>query len=52
VEYLGTTYNLNLEINPGVVTYFRFKGRNGFFTDLPPAPGSDFDPETDIQPVP
>jgi murein DD-endopeptidase MepM/ murein hydrolase activator NlpD len=52
VEYLGTTYNLKLKINPGVVNYFSFKGRHGFFTALPPAPGSDFEPEAEILPVP
>ena len=45
ISYLGTTFNLKLKINPGVVNYFSFKGRNGFFMDMPPAPGNDFEPD-------
>jgi hypothetical protein len=37
VEYLGTTYNLKLKINPGVVNYFSFKGRHGFSPLYPSA---------------
>ena len=44
ITYLATTFNLKLKINPGVVNYFSFKGRHGFSMDLPPAPGSDFEP--------
>jgi murein DD-endopeptidase MepM/ murein hydrolase activator NlpD len=51
ITYLGTTFNLKLKINPGVVNYFSFKGRHGFFTDLPAEPGSDFEPDVEI-PIP
>ncbi len=52
ITYLGTTFNLKLKINPGVVSYFVFKGRHGFFTELPPAPGSDFEPDLDVGSTP
>jgi len=45
IEYEKTTYKYNITINSGAVTYFRFKGKEGFYTDLPqnggfsPAPG-------------
>jgi hypothetical protein len=35
IEYEKTTYQYNITINSGAVTYFRFKGKEGFYTDLP-----------------
>lgn len=45
VDYLGKTYNLNLQIQPGLVTFFSFRGSRGFNTFVPTPPGIDFTPE-------
>jgi murein DD-endopeptidase MepM/ murein hydrolase activator NlpD len=44
IAFAGSNYNLDFEIKPGMVTYFSFRGRNGFFPGLPPTPGSSFTP--------
>jgi len=33
-----------VEIHPGQISYFTFKGENGFSSDLPPAPTLNFVP--------
>jgi hypothetical protein len=45
VDYLGRTYNLNIQIQPGLVTFFSFRGSRGFNTFVPTPPGIDFTPE-------
>ena len=40
----GTLYNYDIAIEPGRVSYFKFQGRKGFTTNLPPTPTSDFTP--------
>lgn len=45
VEYLGKTYDLEVEIKPGLVTFFSFRGSRGFNTFVPTPPGIDFTPE-------
>lgn len=44
IAFAGSLYNLNFHIQPGMVNYFTFQGRNGYNTDPPPAPGADFTP--------
>jgi hypothetical protein len=44
VPYLGTIYDLDLKIQPGLVTYFTFQGRNGFWTGPPSEPGANYTP--------
>lgn len=44
ISYNGSVYNQDLQINPGMITYFTFHGMRGFKLDLPPAPGADFVP--------
>jgi murein DD-endopeptidase MepM/ murein hydrolase activator NlpD len=44
IAFAGSNYNLDFDIKPGMVTYFSFRGRNGFFPGLPPTPGSSFTP--------
>lgn len=44
VPYAGVIYNLAVDIRPGLTSYFTFRGKNGFKTDLPSAPGWDFSP--------
>jgi murein DD-endopeptidase MepM/ murein hydrolase activator NlpD len=44
LPYQGSTYDLDLHITPGMVSYFTFHGKDGFGTKLPPTPGADFTP--------
>jgi len=48
IAYAGILYKFDVEIKPGLVTYFRFRGRNGFTTELPSAPGASFIPPVEI----
>lgn len=48
IAYGGATYNLEVEIRPGMVSYFRFKGKNGYKTELPPSPDVTFTPPVEI----
>lgn len=53
VPYEGSTYNLEIDISPGRVSYFTFHGRGGFHTDIPPTPGTEFiPPEQTLTPNP
>ena len=45
VEYLGGTYPLNIQIQPGLVTFFSFRGSRGFNTFIPTPPGINYTPE-------
>ncbi len=44
IGYLGRTLEWQTTIQPGQVTYFTFRGRNGFFDDPPPTPEVEFTP--------
>lgn len=44
LPYEGTTYNTDIVINPGMVSYFTFRGRNGLNTDPPATPQPEFTP--------
>lgn len=44
IAYVGFAHNLDLQIIPGMVSYFSFQGRVGFSTELPPPPGEEFIP--------
>jgi murein DD-endopeptidase MepM/ murein hydrolase activator NlpD len=39
IDYEGIRYTYRITINPGAITYFRFKGTDGFYTDLPQPEG-------------
>jgi len=45
VDYLGRTYDLDIRIQPGLVTFFSFRGSRGFNTFVPTPPGIDYTPE-------
>lgn len=45
IDYETTKYAYNITVNPGTVTYFRFKGKEGFYTDLPKVDGFSPVPE-------
>lgn len=44
INYLSKIYRREVEIYPGLVTYFSFRGRSGFTSEAPPLPGGDFNP--------
>ena len=44
INYLSRIYRQEIEIYPGLVTYFSFRGRSGFTSEAPPLPGGDFNP--------
>ena len=44
INYLSRIYRREIEIYPGLVTYFSFRGRSGFTSEAPPLPGGDFHP--------
>jgi hypothetical protein len=44
INYLSRIYRREIEIYPGMVTYFSFRGRSGFTSEAPPLPGGDFKP--------
>jgi hypothetical protein len=44
INYLSRIYRREIDIYPGLVTYFSFRGRSGFTSEAPPLPGGDFDP--------
>ena len=44
INYLSRIYRREIEIYPGLVTYFAFRGRSGFTSEAPPLPGGDFQP--------
>jgi hypothetical protein len=44
VPYEGTTFNTDITISPGLVSYFTFRGKNGIKTESPPTPTPLFTP--------
>jgi murein DD-endopeptidase MepM/ murein hydrolase activator NlpD len=50
--YAGALLNWDIQIKPGMVSYFTFQGKNGYKTGLPPAPGVSFTPPEEIFPTP
>jgi murein DD-endopeptidase MepM/ murein hydrolase activator NlpD len=44
IPFEGGTYNLDVHISPGRVTYFRFHGKDGVESGLPPTPRPAFTP--------
>jgi murein DD-endopeptidase MepM/ murein hydrolase activator NlpD len=45
IDYDKIKYQYNITINAGTVNYFRFKGKDGFYTDLPKDDGYSPVPE-------
>ena len=44
IDYLGRRYLTEIEILPGRITFFTFRGRSGFTNEPPSPPGSNFIP--------
>ncbi len=40
----GMNFSIPIEVYPGVVNYFSFRGYSGFSVEPPPAPGAEFTP--------
>jgi hypothetical protein len=49
-DYEENTYSINAEIFPGMVTYLRFVGNQGFYLRPPSTPASGFIPPDQSQP--
>ena len=43
-DFGGASFKAPIEVHPGMVNYFTFRGYWGFTVDKPPAPGVDFTP--------
>lgn len=53
LPYEGSTYNTDITIYPGMVSYFSFRGKNGIKTEPPPTPTAVFTPPVEtITPTP
>ena len=53
IPFEGATYNLDVHINPGRVTFIRFHGKDGVKLAMPPTPRPDFTPPAPkISPTP
>jgi len=46
MPFAGALVNFDITINPGRVTFFKFQGRKGFTTELPPTPEPILSPQT------
>jgi murein DD-endopeptidase MepM/ murein hydrolase activator NlpD len=44
IPFLGVEYKTDIEIRPGMVTFFTFHGQHGFDMELPTPPGAEFSP--------
>jgi hypothetical protein len=46
IDYEGSTYDFDLKVQPGLVTYFTFHGKSGFRLEPPPSlEAEEFAPE-------
>lgn len=53
IPYDGSTYNTDITIYPGMVSYFTFRGSSGIKTDPPPTPTVNFTPPPEtLSPTP
>jgi hypothetical protein len=50
--FRGMNFSIPIEVHPGMVNYFTFRGYNGFSLEPPPAPGADFTPAPLETPIP
>jgi murein DD-endopeptidase MepM/ murein hydrolase activator NlpD len=48
----GVNYSIPIQVYPGMVSYFYFRGYDGFKIAPPPAPGADFTPAPALTPIP
>jgi hypothetical protein len=44
-SYAGYNHTADVEIYPGMVSYFVFSGWGGFIIESPPSPGVEFAPQ-------
>jgi murein DD-endopeptidase MepM/ murein hydrolase activator NlpD len=50
--FRGMNFSASIEVHPGMVNYFTFRGYSGFSLESPPAPGADFTPAPLGTPIP
>jgi murein DD-endopeptidase MepM/ murein hydrolase activator NlpD len=43
-SYAGKSHSIDIEIYPGLVSYFSFRGWRSFLIEPPPAPGAEYTP--------
>jgi murein DD-endopeptidase MepM/ murein hydrolase activator NlpD len=44
INYLGKFYSWEVEVQPGLITYFTFRGRSGYTSEPLKVPGGEFNP--------
>jgi hypothetical protein len=44
-SYAGKSHSTEIEILPGLVSFFNFRGWNSFSIELPPTPGAEYTPQ-------
>jgi hypothetical protein len=52
IAYGGVNFTAQIEVQPGMVNYFTFRGYDGIFIEEPPTPGADFTPSPLVIPAP
>jgi murein DD-endopeptidase MepM/ murein hydrolase activator NlpD len=52
MAYGGVYFTANIEVRPGMVSYFAFRGFKGISIESPPAPGAEFTPSPLEVPIP
>jgi murein DD-endopeptidase MepM/ murein hydrolase activator NlpD len=52
IAYGGVNFSAQIEIKPGIVNYFTFRGYDGIYIEDPPTPGGDFTPSPVEIPAP
>jgi murein DD-endopeptidase MepM/ murein hydrolase activator NlpD len=52
IAYGGVKFTAQIEVQPGMVNYFTFRGYDGIFIEEPPMPGADFTPSPLVIPAP
>ncbi len=52
ISFAGANYDLPITISPGMVSYFTFRGKNGYKTTLPASPDTAFIPPDSVTATP
>jgi murein DD-endopeptidase MepM/ murein hydrolase activator NlpD len=52
IAYAGVNFSAQIEVQPGMVNYFTFRGFKGITIESPPMPGADFTPSPLETPAP
>ena len=52
IAFWGMNFSATIEVHPGMVNYFTFRGYHGISIETPPPPGADFTPSPFETPAP